>query len=222
MSAAVPLNSVWGGEVKEKILRFKKMPFGSVKVAGNSRGSGFEILLLTAGAGSDEMIDLLGRWRKENEAFYLSQFPVSRERTAKWYKNHLIDLPDRLLFIIRSGGTYVGHVGLFRFNYESRACEIDNILRGERSHPGMIGDAILTMMKWGRDELGISGYALKVLGDNQRAIRLYLKLGYVETARVPLLLAQGKDGPEWQETPAGWTGEAARHYSVMTFKGELK
>lgn len=213
---------VWRAEVEAKIRRYKAMRFGEVAAAGKCRGTDFEIVLLTADAGTPEMLDTLGRWRKENEGFFLSKFPVSRERTAIWYKNHLIDLPDRLLFVIRCGGGYVGHVGLFRFDYPGRTCEIDNIVRGENSFPGIMGDAILSMMKWGRDALGISGYTLKVLGDNERAVRLYRKLGYAESGRIPLLLEQGKDGPEWREAPAGWKGTPSRYYSVMQFQGDLK
>lgn len=212
----------WEKEVLARIASLKSSWFGEIKAEGTLGDAKFEIFLLTADrAGDKEIIDLLGRWRKENESFFLSQFPVTFERTQAWYHNHLLNKPDRLLFIIRTAAGYVGHVGLFRFDYARKSCEIDNIVRGEKTFPGIMGAAILSMMKWGRAVLGIQEYTLKVLGDNDRAVRLYKKLGYEETGRIPLLLVEGKDGPEWTEAPEGWTGTPDRYYSVMTFKGEL-
>jgi RimJ/RimL family protein N-acetyltransferase len=215
--------SAWEKEVLSRIASLKAVPFGRARAAGELGGDKFEILLLTADrAGDREIIDLLGRWRKENEDYFLGKFEVTYERTLSWYHKHLMDKPDRLLFIIRAKSGYVGHVGLFRFDFAARSCEIDNIVRGEKAFPGIMGSAILTMMKWGMENLGLRGYTLKVLGDNERAVRLYEKLGYQETGRIPLLLTEGKDGPEWAEAPAGWSGKPERYYSVMTFKGELK
>lgn len=212
----------WEKEVLARIASLKTSRFGDVKEEGLLANSKFEIFLLTADMAADKaVIDLLGRWRKENELFFLSQFPVTFERTQAWYHNHLLNKPDRLLFIIRTAGVYVGHVGLFRFDYARKSCEIDNIVRGEKSFPGIMGAAILAMMKWGREKLGIEEYTLKVLGDNDRAVRLYEKLGYEETGRIPLLRGNGKDGPEWTEAPEGWAGTPERYYSVMTFKGEF-
>ena len=214
--------TAWETEVLARIKALKAARFGDVRAAGELNGVKYEVLLLTGELAADrDMIDLLGRWRKENEAFFLSSFPVTYERTLSWYHKHLMDKPDRLLFVIRAANAYVGHVGLFRFDYAARSCEIDNIVRGEKSHPGIMGAAILAMMKWGKETLGIEGYTLKVLGDNERAVRLYKKLGYGETGRIPLLLLNGKDGPEWVEAPADWQGKAERYYSVMTFKRSL-
>jgi|GEM_PF-1112193 len=212
----------WKDDVLPRIAALKASPFGSVKASGALGGETFEIILLTSDKGSDRgIIDLLGRWRKENEAFFLSQFEVTYDRTQKWYFDHMIKVPDRLLFMIKAGGKYVGHAGLFRFDFGSRSCEIDNIVRGEKVFPGLMGAAIISMMRWGKEILGLEGYALKVLGDNDRAVRLYERLGYVETGRIPLVLENGKDGPEWHESAAGVPGAPARWYSVMTYKGKL-
>lgn len=217
------MTNSWREIVLGAIAEMKERPFKSVAVDGSGKTAKFRLQFLTREAESDRaLMELLGRWRKENEHGFLGSFPVSYERTHSWYLKNLINQPDRLLFLIEVDGKYVGHIGLFRFNYETKTCEIDNIVRGEKDCPGIMGDAILAMMQWGRDTLGLSGYGLKVLGDNDKAIRLYKKLGYTEVSRIPLLQEQGKDGPEWKEAPAGWTGTPERYYSVMAFKGESK
>ncbi len=215
-------NSTWRNEAFYKINALKSTRFGDARAGGEFNGVKYDILPLTRDrAGDGIIIELLGKWRKENESFFLSKFEVTFERTLAWYHKQLMDKADRLLFMIKIDGRYIGHVGLFRFDPERRSCEIDNIVRGEKSYPGIIGAAILSMMKWGKETLGIEGYTLKVLGDNERAIRLYKSLGYEETGRIPLVLINGKDGPEWTEAPEGWGGKPERFYSVMTFKGRL-
>jgi RimJ/RimL family protein N-acetyltransferase len=212
--------SEWEKETFARLKAFKDSPFGEVRVKDAFNGVEYELLLLTGDrASDDEIINLLGRWRKENEDYFLGKFQVTMERTRAWFKNHLMEKPDRALFIVRAPDGYIGHVGLFRFESEIKSCEIDNIVRGEKKYPGIMGAAIISMMRWGKSALGIEGYTLKVLADNERAIRLYVKLGFVETGRIPLMLITGKDGPEWTEAPADWTGKPGRFYSVMTFRG---
>jgi len=199
-----------------KIKKLKLGSFGRTFIKCVYTDLWFEIILLTSDcAKSQDLMELLGRWRKENEGWYLSQFPVSTKRTRRWFIDKLIEVPDRMLFIIKISGKYVGHVGLFGFDFEKRTCEIDNILRGEKDFPGIMGCAVSGMMDWGKRNLELRGYTLKVLSDNLRAIRFYHKLGYHETSRIPLIQVNGRDGLEWAEAPPDYEGEATRYYVVM-------
>lgn len=200
----------------EKIKRLKHDTFGRTAVKCKYADGEFELILLTLEcAKSRDMMDLLGRWRKENEHWYLSQFPVSIERTTTWFVEKVIDIADRMLFIIQISGRYIGHVGLFRFDLDRQTCEIDNILRGENDYPGIMGCAVRGMMSWAKSNLKLNGYSLKVLSDNQRAIKLYRNLGYQEVSRIPLIQVKGRDGLEWIEAPQGCSDELARCYVVM-------
>jgi len=199
-----------------KIKKLKHGGFGRTSIKCMYADLGFEIILLTSDcAKSQELMELLGRWRKENEAWYLSQFPVSIRRTTRWFVDKLIEVPDRMLFIIKISGKYVGHVGLFGFDFDKRTCEIDNILRGEKDFPGIMGCAVRGMMDWGGRNLKLRGYSLKVLSDILRAVRFYQKLGYQETSRIPLIQVNGRDGLEWAQAPQDYEGKAARYYVVM-------
>jgi len=205
---------------QEKLLtvikEMKHKKFGSVTIGADLKGLPYKIILLSADCAEDRgLMETVGRWRKKNEMWFLSQFPVTVERTTCWFKDKVTAVPDRLLFIIKVGDEYIGHIGLFRFEFYKASCEIDNIVRGETKYPGIMGDAILHMMKWGIGALGIKEYTLKVLSDNERAIRLYNKIGYAETGRIPLIQVQGKDGLEWTEAPQGYSGEIKRAYVVM-------
>lgn len=202
--------------ILEKIKRLKHEAFGRTAIECRHADRAFEIILLTSEcAKSRDLMELLGRWRKENEHWYLSQFPVSTKRTKKWFLGKLIEVPDRMLFIIKISGKYIGHVGLFRFDLHNLTCEIDNILRGEKDYPGIMGYAVGGLMDWARSNLKLRGFSLKVLSDNPRAIKFYKNLGYQEVSRIPLIQVDGKDGLEWTEAPQDYRGEAARYYVVM-------
>lgn len=199
---------------KNKKLKHKE--FGSVRISSDFDGVPYEILLMTYDcADKAYLMELIGRWRKENERWFLSQFPVSVERTTKWFKEKVIDAPDRLLFVIKVHKDYIGHVGLFRFDFENKTCEIDNIVRGEASYPGIMGDAVRKMMEWGEKTLDLKGYSLKVLSNNERAIRLYDRLGFREVGRIPLVYVEGKDGRELVEAPNANKGKADNYYILM-------
>jgi RimJ/RimL family protein N-acetyltransferase len=176
----------------------------------------YSLVLLTAEHAEDKkIIELLSKWRKQHEWWFPAQFNVTEEGTAKWLRNQLIDAPDRILFMIKTDDEYLGHVGLFRFNFEEKSCEIDNIVRGEHKIPGIMGNAIVNMMKWGRKALGLRGYELQTFSDNDRSLALYRKLGFSEVKRVPLIPLKGKDRVDWVDAPESYSGSVERYNVFM-------
>jgi RimJ/RimL family protein N-acetyltransferase len=119
--------------------------------------------------------------------------------------------------MVRLDDRYIGHIGLFRFHFAERRCEIDNIVRGETGCPGIMGEAIRKMMEWGRSELGLEGYELQTFSDNQKSLNLYHRLGFVEARRVPLQRIEKADRVEWVET----TGEGLAPISRFNVYMEL-
>lgn len=205
------VSSLPGKDIFEKIKKLKHMQFGKCVLERSFGEVSYELLMLTADRESDTaLLELLGRWRKENEMWYSSQFKVTTERTARWYRDKLINVPDRLLFIIRAQGEYIGHAGLAKFDLDMKKCDIDNVLRGEKKFPGIIKDALVGIMLWGREELGIRSYALKVQARNEKAVRLYEKMGFVVVRRIPQIQVNGKDGPEWVDGPEELSSKADR------------
>lgn len=186
------------------IARLKSLPFGSTRLNGPHGGAPFSLVLLTSDKGDDRgLMTLLSDWRRTHEDWFLAVFPVTVDGTARWYRERLIDARDRLLFMIEAGGEYIGHVGLFRFDFTDGSCEIDNIVRGSDRRPGVMEPAIRLMMAWGRRELGVANYRLQTFSNNTRAQRLYVKLGFQETGRKPLVRVVDGDRSEWVDAPAG-------------------
>jgi RimJ/RimL family protein N-acetyltransferase len=203
-------------EILSKINKLKHEDFAKVLIDCNYHNFHYNLLLLTADCALNRnLMELIGDWRKENERWFLSQFKVTTERTTKWFEERVIGTPDRLLFIIKANDKYIGHVGLFRFDFENKTCEIDNIVRGEPEIPGIMGNAVLNMMEWGKNNLDIQNYSLKVLSDNEKARRLYDRLGFIEISRIPLITVDGEDGLEWTEAPDEYDKAAEKYYVVM-------
>ena len=201
-----------------KIHELKHQTFGDIKIECKFSDLKYNLILLTSDCADNKyLMDILGKWRKQNEMWFYSQFEVTIERTTNWFKEGVINTPDRLLFLINVDNEYVGHVGLFRFDFENSTCEIDNIVRGEPKFPGVMENAIKEMMNWGNEVLGVKNYSLQVLSDNSKAIRLYHKLSFIETSKVPLIQVNGNDGMEWAEAPNGYDQNAERYNLIMKF-----
>ena len=85
-----------------------------------------------ADAQRPESTALLAKWREKANPFFPSQFPVTLEGTHRWLVKGLLETADRILFWVKTAdGRPVGHVGLFRFDFENKSVEVDNIVRGE-------------------------------------------------------------------------------------------
>jgi len=165
---------------------------------------------------SDKDVELLAAWRDKAQPWFPSQFMVTKERTKTWVDKQLMKLKDRILFFVKkASGERVGHVGLFRFDFAAQHCEIDNIVRGEDGWKGAIEAACATMIEWAFSELGMQKLFLRVVSDNQRAIKLYERLGFEECQRVPLRKVQGPTSTRWVEIVGRPYEKVSRYFVTM-------
>ncbi len=206
--------------VLENFQELKSKKFGEVIIPGLFDKKEYKLVLLTSECSDNyELMKLLSDWRKKHEFWFQAQFPISVERTTNWFDKKVIREPDRVLFVIEIDGLYVGHTGLFRFDFSDFTCEIDNVVRGEDSvFPGIIGDAVVSLMNWGKVELGIKNYRLQTTSDNEKALRLYGRLGFIETKRIPLIYKKTEEGGEWIEAPLGYDKSIERYDVYMELK----
>lgn len=121
----------------------------------------------------------LATWRKRNEKWFPSQFRVTLAGTKRWASANLVEQPDRILFMIEDlSGEPIGHVGLYRFDFAHKSCEIDNVIRGKNGIPGIMTAAVIALCQWGKSVLGVNYYTLRVCNDNTKAIALYKRCGF--------------------------------------------
>jgi RimJ/RimL family protein N-acetyltransferase len=164
-----------------------------------------------------EAIRLLARWRERANPYFPAQFPVTEVGTQRWVVKQLLEVPDRILFWVRAiDGRAMGHVGLFRFDWDDPSVEIDNIVRGEDGvFPGLIYHSLQALLGWTYEVLGVGAVFLRVLSDNARAVQLYTRCGFYETLRVPLVREQDGDVVRWVEVNGDFRKPVTRYFVTM-------
>jgi len=160
----------------------------------------------------DEIV-LLARWRKNHERWFPSQFRVTRKGTRRWAHARLLMMPDRVLFMIEDlCARSIGHVGLYRFDYSDRSCEIDNIVRGKNDAPGIMTLALSTLIDWSRSVLQLKTLYLRVFWDNRKAIALYKRCGFKEIEKIPLKQVMEKHMVRWEEYDRAERTQKSKRY----------
>ena len=130
---------------------------------------------------------LLKKWREANQFAYPTRFPVTLEGTRKWLEKGVLENETRVLFwIINSNFTKLGHIGLVCLP-ENSDIEVDNVLRGESGHPGLMAEAMKSLETLVETEFSLETISLRVLESNVHALNFYLKLGYKVIVKTPLI-----------------------------------
>jgi perosamine synthetase len=193
----------------------------SVRIPFVFKSQQFFLVLLTNDSIHDkEIIGLLSKWRREHQQWFQAQFPISEERTRIWLKKRVLEVKDRLLFLIEHDDVYYGHVGLFRYNIENKSIDIDNIIRGMPGFPGLMEKALEVLMSWTQQMVDIKLFTLQTSSDNTKAIRLYKRLGFRTYKLIPTEYKKTVEGGEWIEKPNLPVTKALRAHVYM--KQELK
>lgn len=170
-------------------------------------------------------VEHLARWRRENQRWFPERFPVTADGTKRWLAQAVLATPDRLLLWLKSrAGEYVGHLGLFRFRYQDRSCEVDNVVRGRADLlSGIMTPAVLALMDWAFAKLDLSALELRVMSDNPRALRLYERTGYAPVRQIPLYRKELADGTlRWVEEQQSPDQVADRAYTMMRYGRPLR
>lgn len=162
-------------------------------------------------------IKKMAKWREKHSWWFPAQFKVTTEGTKRWFENQVLKTGDRFLFMIDSpSGETIGHVGLYRFDYKNRSCEIDNIVRGEDILPGVMTHAVDTLIHWSKRTLKLRSLHLTVYQDNKRAIKLYRRVGFIQTHTVPLKKIVENGTTRWEEFET--KGKAERYFVKMALR----
>jgi RimJ/RimL family protein N-acetyltransferase len=89
-------------------------------------------------------------------------------------------------FVIETtDGEYAGTTGLMQIDRRNRSAEAGIVIgRPEEWGRGLGSDAMKGLLRHGFEELNLHRVSLRVYAFNERAIRAYLKLGFVEEGRL--------------------------------------
>ena len=157
---------------------------------------------------NEAVFNTLMRWRVENAHTYLNQpKEITSVSFRKWMIG-LLDNPQRISFLVMDQNQ--GIVGQLGYNNGN---EIDNVLRGERWGKGLMSSAMKWILQWGEDVCFLEGIHLRVISDNEHAIKFYEKLGFLRDILIPMIRKEYDWGVGYEE------GEPAdKHYLRMLYK----
>ena len=146
-------------------------------------------------------ITLLMEWRNQNREAFFSWFVATEHGTRDWLKDQILSREDRILFLVETlDGVPFGHIGLTSFDFSSKTCEIDNVLRGRDEFiKGGMSAALRALINWVFIYLGANSVYLRVLADNRHAIDFYKSSGLRIVKRVPLQRVDEDNLVRWVE-----------------------
>jgi len=170
---------------------------------------------------SEDTIELIARWRNENKNWFLSRINATKKGTKQWIQN-IIKNPDRLLFIIFHGDKKIGHIGVFHYDAKKNTAEIDSVLKAVSvSYPKLMENVLSTMFDWMFNDLKLSKVQLRVFTDNNKAIKVYKRVGMSTIKSIPLKKTVTSDGWIWNEIQLTDDDKfIERHLSAMEISKE--
>ena len=127
--------------------------------------------------------------------------PVSLDEEKKWIEEHAGQKSDRQYsFAVETlDGKYIGNCDYFDLNWHDRTCKVGWLIGPEGRGKGYGTDMIRTLLGVCFDTLGMHKVSLDVMGFNDRAIRLYERIGFVrEGVFREQLLARGRRWDEYR------------------------
>jgi perosamine synthetase len=160
---------------------------------------GFLLPVCELHASGEGLISEFAQWRIENAAAFPSQFPVTLEGTKAWLRANVLDVEDRMLFLVLDRlGQHIGHIGLACAINERAEVEIDNVVRGVKgSRSGLMRAALLALLDWTQEILAPESICLRVFDDNAHAISFYHRLGFKDDVLLPLRRVQKGEAVEY-------------------------
>jgi perosamine synthetase len=147
---------------------------------------GYLVPMALCHADQDGFISKLTRWRNEHQYAYPSKFVATDTSTKLWFQKQVLENPNRMLFwIADSSLEFVGHLGVV-LNTTQSMFEVDNVLRGMPSTPGIMKLAMERLEFEIEKEFSVEILSLRVLASNAHAIDFYKGMDYVELSKEAL------------------------------------
>ncbi|MGC0154249.1 bifunctional GNAT family N-acetyltransferase/PLP-dependent aspartate aminotransferase family protein [Chromobacterium vaccinii] len=164
------------------------------------------------------LIARLTEWRNRNMAVYPTQFTATGDGTRDWMETQLLNVDDRMLFlVVTAAGETVGHIGFNRCRNSDMLFEIDNMVRGVADvEPGLFSRALATLIKWARTTINVNGFFLRVIDDNPHAIAFYRKNHFTAESDTPLVAVRDGDSVSYREALPSET--PSKHFVRMVYQ----
>ena len=167
----------------------------------------------------DEAIKLFAKWREEAVTFH-NKFTVTFDSTKRWARKLLLDVPDRILFLVVDRyGHPIGHMGFANTLNKEGYMEFDNVVRGvQKIQPGIMAQATHAILEWAQVTFEPCGFYLRTLDSNLHAIQFYERLGFCRVGQEGLRRVNSEDGFNHIPIPVGDTNPPDRYFVRMDLR----
>ena len=164
-----------------------------------------------------EYVTLVCKWRQENQEGFANRFEGTEEKTRNWFDKVLLPRKDRVLFMFHDfSGKPIGHMGYSNFDFDRRSAEIDNVVKGEKKgYDGYFHKGIEALISIGKKLFQLDEIELRVLKDNEHAIKFYEELKFVREYEIPLYEKKEKDLISWVEMDKPGKRKPDKYYIHM-------
>ena len=129
-------------------------------------------------------LGLLVQWRNRPEVWkhFFNTFPLSETTQNMWFQNLLQSSEKKLFMICTNKNKPIGTIGLDHIDFKNQSAEYGNVLIGEESFrgKGFALEATHLLLDYSFNYLNIHRIYLFCYSDNQKAISLYEKCGFVK------------------------------------------
>ena len=166
---------------------------------------------------STETVKLLSKWRDTHSNAFFDKFKVTEERTKMWIHRQILDLPDRVLFMIILNGQKVAHMGIDSYDEHDNSAKLSNILRGVREdYPGLMLKGEIALSKLMFEHLKLSKVKVSMWSDNYKSVNLHAsKLGCNAVDNRPFKRVFTDDGWRWEKTNLNSESEYGERYELL-------
>lgn len=197
----------------KSIDRYDELMAHSIRLADNR---GYLLCVSELHTGDELLIALLAKWRREATTFH-NKFNVTFESTQRWLRKLLLDVPDRILFLVLNRYGYpIGHMGFANALNNEGMMEFDNVIRGVQGQDaGLMGVATMALLFWANDTFKPNGFYLRTLDDNEHAISFYSKLGFKLDGKQPLRRIESNGEINHLPLAEGDTNPPDRYFTCM-------
>lgn len=107
--------------------------------------------------------------------------PYTMEEELEFIRNQKLMQPYTFSMMEKSTGEFIGNTGFM--NIKDGEAELGIVITYAKQNAGYGKEAILSLLRYGWDELSLRRVYLEVYIDNDRAIHLYDKCGFREFKR---------------------------------------
>lgn len=133
-------------------------------------------------------LESLNRWKNREDVYMFlggGYQPISKDQQEQWMES-MIDLTgNNKRFMIIANKKSIGMIGLYNIHWVHRTCEI-GVFIGEvhERGKGFAREACTLIEEYAKEYLNLRKITLKAVTDNDKAVSMWLALGYVKVGEL--------------------------------------